>query len=213
MKTKVLIVDDHPVTRSGIRYILDLNGQFNIIGEAKDGVDAIKKVSDKKPDIVIMDVSMPEISGIEATKQITKTQPDIKVIALSIHSGQKFVKEMLQAGAAGYILKDEAPEELITAIDKIIKGDIYLSSGVTRVALSKEETEPVEIGPEILKTKLLRPPDLPSYLVRNRIIDLLERNVTNPFSLISAGAEYGKSIVLYGSCNRTGNSRIIKSDC
>lgn len=196
MKTKVLIVDDHPVTRSGIRYILELNGQFNIIGEAKDGVDAIKKVSDKKPDIVIMDVSMPEISGIEATKQITKTQPDIKVIALSIHSGQKFVKEMLQAGAAGYILKDEAPEELITAIDKIIKGDIYLSSGVTRVALSKEETEPVEIGPEILKTKLLRPPDLPSYLVRNRIIDLLERNVTNPFSLISAGAEYGKSITV-----------------
>jgi DNA-binding NarL/FixJ family response regulator len=155
MKTKVLIVDDHPVTRSGIRYILELNGQFNIIGEAKDGVDAIEKVSDKQPDIVIMDVSMPEISGIEATKHITKIQPDVKVIALSIHSGQKFVKEMLQAGAAGYILKDEAPEELISAIDKIIRGDIYLSSGVTRVALRKEETEPIEIGPKILKTTFL----------------------------------------------------------
>jgi LuxR family maltose regulon positive regulatory protein len=205
MKPKVLIVDDHPVTRAGIRYILELNGQFNIVGEAQNGVDAIKIVSVNEPDLVIMDITMPQVSGIEATRQITRNHPKVKIIALSIHSGQKFVKKMLNAGAAGYILKDEAPEELITAIEKIIKGDLYLSSGVTRVAIEKEENELEKKAPTILKTKLLRPNTLPSYLVRDRIINLLEKNVANPFSLISAGADYGKSVVVsqwLGQSNR-----------
>ena len=136
MVVKVVIVDDHPVFLAGIRTILESNKEVLLIGEAKDGQEAIKLVAEKLPDIVVMDISMPHMDGIQATKHIRSTFPDTKVLALSIHSGKRFIKEMLDAGASGYLLKDSAPDELVTAIFKISEGDMYLSSTITRSALS-----------------------------------------------------------------------------
>jgi len=195
-KTKVLIVDDHPVTLAGIRSILEDNDNIEIIGEAKDGHDAVNQVDAKKPDIVVMDITMPNLSGIDATREIINKYPDMRVIALSIHAGEKFVKEMLDAGASGYLLKDEMPEELITGINTIVKGNMYLSAGVTKVALRKNNKEGETIEKKVHLSKLLRPPIMPDYVIRSGIIDELERNILKPLSLISAGAGYGKSVTI-----------------
>ena len=183
MKTKVLIVDDHPLIRAGVRTILEANNTIEITGEARDGLDAIEQVEALLPDIVVMDITMPQLSGIDATREIILKHPKVKVIALSIHSGEKFVKEMLKAGAVGYLLKDEAPEELIKAIEKVNKGDVFLSSQVTRNALKKDEEEEDLVRYNVLRTKLVRPAILADYIIRNRISDELERNAKMPFSL------------------------------
>jgi LuxR family maltose regulon positive regulatory protein len=196
MKKKVLIVDDHPLSRIGIRTILEANQKFKILGEAKDGNEAVSMALEKNPDIIIMDISMPQLSGIDATREILSNQAEAKVIALSIHSGEHYVKEMLDAGASGYMLKEEAPEDLINAVERVIRGDIYLSSSVTRAAVMKEESRMDLITYPVLRTKMLRPSILHSYLIRNRIIEELETNVGKPLSLISAGAGYGKSLAV-----------------
>ena len=194
MKTKLLIVDDHPVTRTGIRTILEDEGNIEIIGEAMDGRDAINQVDANKPDVVVMDITMPKLSGIEATKEIIRKYDTVKVIALSIHAGEKFVKEMLDAGASGYLLKDEMPEELIKAIKAVINGEMFLSTGVTEVALGKKINKTVD--KRILLSKLLRPPLMADFVSRERIISELEQNILRPLSIISAGAGYGKSVAV-----------------
>lgn len=196
MKTKVFIVDDHPFTRAGVRGLLETNNAIDIIGEAEDGIDAVKSVIDKQPDIVVMDISMPLLSGIEATRQILNKFPEIKIIALSINKGEVFVKKMLDAGAVGYLLKDEAPEELLNAIQKVEKGDVFLSSGVTRAALSKTLYSEELTNISILQSKLKRPPVAFDYVIRTNIIQELENNIIYPLSIVSAGAGYGKSAVV-----------------
>jgi len=193
MKVKILIVDDHPFTRAGIRSILEDEKTLEIMGEACDGEEAIRMALDKSPDVIIMDITMPKVSGIIATQQILEEKPNIKIIALSIHSGHNFVKKMLEAGALGYLLKDEIPEELIRAIEKVSQGDIYLSSGVTRTALDKDETNP---DYSVLRSKLVPPPILDYYLPRNRITEELEQNIIRPLTLVSAGAGFGKSTTI-----------------
>ena len=193
MKIKILIVDDHPFTRAGIRSILEDEKTLEIIGEACDGEEAVRMALEKNPDVIIMDITMPKVSGIIATQQILEKKPDIRIIALSIHSGHNFVKKMLDAGALGYLLKDEIPEELIRAIDKVSLGDIFLSSGVTRTALDKDKNRPEY---NVLKSKLLAPPIMDYYLSRNRITEELEQNIMRPLTLVSAGAGFGKSTTI-----------------
>ncbi|MCK5279149.1 MAG: response regulator, partial [Cyclobacteriaceae bacterium] len=196
MKIKILIVDDHPFTRAGVRSILEPADTIEIAGEANDGLEAIQQVKDHQPDIVVMDITMPNLSGIDATREILEHQPETKIIALSIHAGEQFVKGMLDAGAVAYLLKEEAPEELLIAIDKVNSGEMYLSSAVTRTALLKDEREKEYAGFNILKTKLLRPPILSTSISRDSIIEELERNVGHPLTLVSAGAGYGKSVTV-----------------
>ena len=196
MKIKVLIADDHPVTRAGVRSILEDDSIIEIVGEAKDGREAVNLVDAKKPEVVMMDITMPQLSGIDATKEIIGKYPNMKVIALSIHAGQKFVKEMIDAGASGYLLKDEMPEELIKAISAVVKGEMYLSTGVTKVALEKNISEYESIDKRVFQSKLLRPPLMPDFVIRSKIIHKLEQNVLKPLSMVSAGAGYGKSVVV-----------------
>ncbi len=200
MAIKVLIADDHPVFRAGIRSILEKDHEIQILGEAKDGEEAINMAKKLHPDIVIMDISMPDIDGIEATKQIlSMDQPNCKVMALSIHSGKRFVKAMLEAGASGYVLKDSVPDELLTAITKISQGNMYLSSSITSVALEKDmqEVDGADIhSSALLQTKMHRPPMMDDYVMREDIINFLEENIDKPLSLISAPAGFGKSVLI-----------------
>ncbi len=203
MSIKILLVDDHPFTRAGVRAIVETDKSIDVVGEAVDGLDAISKVKAKQPEIVVMDITMPNLSGIDAVKEILKDSPYVKIIALSIHSGVQFVKEMLNAGAVGYLLKDEAPEELLQAIKKVSKGEMFLSSAITRAALSKTKKEVDISSVNILQTKLHRPPIMNDYVVRERIIEELEKNIGRPLSVISAGAGYGKSVTVSEWLERT----------
>jgi DNA-binding NarL/FixJ family response regulator len=137
MTTKIVLADDHPVFRKGLRTLLEEEEGLQIIGEAANGREAIDKVRELSPDVVVMDITMPDMDGIEATREITSAFPEVKVIALSIHGGKRFVENMLGAGAAGYMLKDSVPEELVTAVQAVVRGEKYLSAEVTGLVISQ----------------------------------------------------------------------------
>ena len=196
MPVKVLIADDHKIFLAGLRALLDSNDEIEVVGEAGNGQEAIDLQKQLKPDIIVMDINMPGINGIEATREITTEFPGTKVLALSIHSGKRFVKGMLEAGASGYLLKDSAPDELVTAIQKIMKGEMYLSSTITKIALEKEEPANKENEHNILITKLHRPPISDDIIQRDKIIEMLEKNINKPLTLVSAPAGYGKSMTI-----------------
>ena len=136
MSATILVVDDHAMFREGVRGLLERNG-FRVVGEAGDGREAMAAVLELSPDLVIMDLSMPNIDGIAATRDIMASSPDTKVIALSIHGGKRFVENMLQAGAAGYVLKDSAPEQLVEAVHTVLKGETYLSPAITGLMVAQ----------------------------------------------------------------------------
>jgi len=133
---KVLLADDHKIVRDGLRTLLEKHADIAVLGEAEDGREALQLAGKLSPDVVVMDIAMPELNGIEATRQILSEHPGIKIVALSMHSDKRFVSEMLKAGASAYLLKDCAFEELITAIRTIMKGKIYLSPGIAGVVLA-----------------------------------------------------------------------------
>ena len=137
MKTTILLVDDHPVLRKGLRILLEDEPDFTVVGEADNGEQGINQARELSPDVVIMDITMPGIDGIEATRRIMRDTPQSTVIALSIHGGKRFVESMLEAGAAGYLLKDSVPEELVKAVRAVGRGENYLSAEVTGLVISQ----------------------------------------------------------------------------
>lgn len=132
---KVLLADDHKIVRDGLRTLLEKHADIAVLGEAEDGREALQLARKLSPDVIVMDIAMPELNGIEATRQILSEYSGVKIVALSMHSDKRFVSEMLKAGASAYLLKDCAFEELITAIRTIMKGKIYLSPGIAGVVL------------------------------------------------------------------------------
>jgi len=137
MSAKVLLVDDHALIRSGLRTLLEEEKGLRVVGEAEDGREALEMVRKLSPDVVVMDITMPHLDGIEATRGILTELPETRVIALSIHGGKRFVENMLQAGAAGYVLKDSVPEELVDAVRAVLRGEKYLSAPVTGLVVSQ----------------------------------------------------------------------------
>lgn len=129
---RVVLVDDHAVIRAGLKSLLESKAGIQVVGDTGDGRTAIQMVGELKPDIVVMDISMPELNGIEATRQIIAGPHKVKVICLSMHREKKFVDAILQAGATGYIVKDDAPAVLDNAIQIIASGGIYLSPSIER---------------------------------------------------------------------------------
>lgn len=132
---KIVIADDHELFREGLRSLLKKQNRFEIIGEARNGVEAVEITRKTSPAIVIMDIEMPEMSGLEATVEILKHNPETKILALSRHYEKKYVSEMFAAGAAGYILKDSAVEELIKAIDTVVDNQVYCSPSLIGVVV------------------------------------------------------------------------------
>ena len=132
---KVVIVDDHMIIRDGLRSLLERQPDMKVIAEADNGRTALKHVKKLSPDVVIMDIGMRELNGIDATRQIIKISPVVKVLALSMYSDKRFIKEMLKAGASGYMLKDSAFKELIDAIRVIVGDKIYISPSVASIVM------------------------------------------------------------------------------
>jgi len=135
MNIRIILADDHTIVRHGLNKLIQQQEDMEVIAQAADGHSAVELTRELSPDMVIMDIGMPDLNGIDATRQIIHEFPQVKVIGLSMHSGKKFVIEMLKAGASGYLLKDCALEELTTAIKTVAAGKIYLSPSITDVVV------------------------------------------------------------------------------
>ncbi len=131
MTTRVLLADDHHMIRQGLRALIEKEEGLVVVAEAEDGRRAVELAAELSPRVVVMDVGMPNMDGIEATRRISAADPGIKVLGLSMHSDKRFVREMFAAGAAGYLLKDSAVQELVLAIRTVAKDQTYLSPEVT----------------------------------------------------------------------------------
>jgi len=151
-KIKILIADDHRILRQGIRSLLAPQPDFEVVGETADGPETLKETFRLKPDVVLMDIGMPNLNGFEATRQIKKKLPEVKVLVLTMYLDDEYVLQALQSGASGYVLKDVAVEELVTAIRAVNNDQYYLSPSISRTVIDaylrkteKGEKEPSEL--------------------------------------------------------------------
>jgi DNA-binding NarL/FixJ family response regulator len=127
MTIRILLADDHAILRAGLRALLEFQPGFMVVGEAENGRQALRLTRERTPDLVLMDVSMPDLNGIDAARQLRSDHPEVKVLALSMYSNRQFIEGMLAAGVSGYLLKDCVMDELIDAIRTVARGQTYLS--------------------------------------------------------------------------------------
>ena len=132
---RIVLADDHDVVRAGIRGTLVKQTNIEVVGEASNGREALQMARDLRPNMIVMDIAMPELNGLEATRQIVAAEVDVKVLILSMHSSRQFVSEVLKAGASGYLLKNNALRELPIAINAVANGKVYLSPGVAELVV------------------------------------------------------------------------------
>ena len=142
MTTRILLVDDHQIVRQGLRTLLAQQPDLEVVGEAADGRQAVSEALRLAPDVIVMDIAMPELNGVEATRQILAEMPGARVVALSMYADRRFVAEILRAGALGYVLKDGAFEELAQAIRTAAGGKTYLSPSVAGLVVDEFVRQP-----------------------------------------------------------------------
>jgi DNA-binding NarL/FixJ family response regulator len=135
MSLRILVVDDHAVVRRGVRSLLESHEGWEVCGEATTGRDAVEQTRRLRPDVVVMDLSLPELNGLDATRQILKDAPETEVLVLTMHHSEELARDVLQAGARGFVLKSDADENLITAVDSLRQHKPFLTSTVTEFVL------------------------------------------------------------------------------
>jgi len=147
-RIRILLADDHAVVRQGFKMILDAQPDMEIVGEAANGREAVDLAEQLRPDVVVMDVAMPELNGIEATRRLASSVPHARVVALSMHKDSVYVREILRAGARGYLLKDSGAADLVAAIHAVASGESYLSPAVSNAVLDdyrRHVTNPIDL--------------------------------------------------------------------
>jgi DNA-binding NarL/FixJ family response regulator len=153
MSVRIVIADDHKLMREGLSSLLSQQADIQVVGQAINGREAVQLAERENPDVVVMDVSMPDLNGIDATRQILSRSPRTRVIALSMHSDRQFVAEMFRAGARGYLLKDSAFEELASAITRVAKDETYIAPRISGFRL-EDYTRKEERGEPLLAPRL-----------------------------------------------------------
>jgi DNA-binding NarL/FixJ family response regulator len=131
----ILLADDHRILREGIRALIQDQADMQVIGESEDGLDTMKKVAQLTPDVVVMDIAMPLLNGLEATRQIRRDFPQVRVLILTMHENEEYIRQVLAAGALGYVLKDAAARDLLGAIRSVYQGEAVLSPAITRLVI------------------------------------------------------------------------------
>lgn len=154
-KIRILLADDHTLLRSGIRALLEDEPDLHVVGEAGDGREAVQLANQLRPNVVLMDIAMPMLNGLEATRQIKKQHPEVKVLVLTMYDHEEYFRQLLEAGASGYIIKRAAAGELVAAIRAVYNGQAVLSPAITRLLLEdylhrdagKSEADPDALSP------------------------------------------------------------------
>lgn len=207
---KVIIADDHTIFRSGLNMLLSSEPDINVIGEAEDGQSAIQLAKELNPDVILMDIGMPELNGIEATERIKLETPDINILVLTMHRSDEYFFKMLEAGASGYILKGAETSELINAVRSVAKGEVFLypsmagrlvkeylsqsaASKISSAKLTKREREILQLiaegftNKEIAKKLVLSPSTVHSH--RTNLLHKL--NLNSRHELVQYAREHG----------------------
>jgi len=149
MSTRIILADDHTIVRHGLAKLIEQEDDMEVIAQAENGISAVELARELSPDVVVMDVGMPDLNGVDATRQVLREAPKTKVLALSLHSGKKFVTAMLQAGAAGYLVKDCALEELVNALRIVVSGRTYLSPSIADIVVQDYVRSPTATEPSV----------------------------------------------------------------
>jgi len=136
-KIKLLLVDDHPIVLDGIKAHLSAQAEFRVVGDAANGQEAIRKARQLEPDVILMDISMPQMNGIEALTILRRQVPKTKVLVLTMHNNREYISQIIRSGARGYVLKDTSPAELVRAIKLVNDGEVFFSPTVSRVVLEE----------------------------------------------------------------------------
>ncbi len=134
-KVRILLADDHSIVRRGLQYLLERSPDLEVVGEAADGREAVKLATELSPDVVVMDIAMPQLNGIEATAQIVKRSPKTGVVILSMYSDEEYILRALTAGAKGYLLKDSAESDLLRAVEAVAQGKTFFSPAIAQALL------------------------------------------------------------------------------
>ena len=171
-KIRLMLADDHVVVRSGLRMLLDVRPDIEIVGEAESGREAVEKAKTLRPDVILMDIQMPDMNGIEATERLKEVAPDTAVLALTMHEDDHYFFEMLHAGAAGYLPKRAAPDELLEAIRTVSKGEVFLYPSLA-TRLVQDYLKRAESGDQPLVQDDLTPREL-------EVLTLIAEAMTNP---------------------------------
>ena len=169
-KIRVLLADDHTILRDGIRALLEDQADIDVIGEAEDGISTVKMTAQLQPDVVVMDIAMPLLNGLEATRQIQRDTPQAKVLILTMHENEEYIRQVLAAGALGYVLKDAAARDLLSAIRSVYHGEAVLSPAITRLVIE-----------DYLRWGDIRPPDTSNGLTprEREVLQLIAEGYTN----------------------------------
>jgi two-component system, NarL family, response regulator DegU len=171
MTTKIAIIDDHQLFREGVKRILDFEKTFEVVAEGEDGNQAVPIVEEFQPDVVIMDINMPDVNGVEATRQLTEKYPESKVIILSIHDDENYVTHALQTGASGYLLKEMDADALVEAVKVVADGGSYLHPKVTHNLVREYRRLAGEGGGGYVTTTEIR---RPLHLLTRRECEVLQ---------------------------------------
>jgi two-component system response regulator NreC len=171
MPIRILLADDHNVLRAGLRSLLNADADFNVIGEVADGNQVLQLATVLRPDLVLMDISMPGLGGIEATKKLKEILPETRVLILTMHEDETLLRTAIQAGASGYVIKRAAETELIAAIQAISRGDMYIHPAMTR-ALLRDLTPPLSPQPDTPPAPILTKREI-------EVLRLIARGYTN----------------------------------
>jgi two-component system invasion response regulator UvrY len=150
---KILVVDDHPVVRQGIMRIIEETQDMKVTGEAQNGTEAVKKLKEQDYDLILLDISMPGSDGLDIIREIKKLKPDVPVLILTIHPEKYYGLRMLQAGASGYLTKQNAPYELIEAIRKVSQGGMYISNSLAQLLVASKKSGEGKPGHEKLSDR------------------------------------------------------------
>jgi len=165
MPIRILIADDHGVIRAGLRALLAGYADLNVVGEASDGSEVLGKAIELKPDIVLMDLSMPNMGGIDATRLLLQREPNVRILILTVHEDESLLKEVIRAGASGYVVKRAAQEDLIHAIRVVARGDLYVHPSMTRALFAEPSPTATSKASEI-ETLTLREIDVLQLLAK-----------------------------------------------
>ena len=176
---RLVLVDDHELVRTSLKTFLETQSNFKVIGEADSGENALQVVKEKKPDVVVMDITMPGMDGLEATRLIKAHDAECKVLALTVHNDKQYLFEMLAAGATGYVTKNAAAEELVVAIQTVVNGNVYLQPALARWLLEDYQ--------RLVNQGLTLPDQQYSQEIDGKSLDVLSKRERQVLELVAEG--------------------------